>query len=226
MTILRPYIPTAQEIHEDQLWVREECYRFYVKQRLKHCNYLEVLDLWLRAPYCDSCIQSGPDVSYGLPEITANNWQKDIVWELGEDLFEYIETQTSSDPEFSLHCKRCDNSLRPWNGDDIYIVDYHLEEHYGIPIETPGKKDPSKKVCKKIKELYDLKCFKCGKKGRLHIDHIMPRSCGGDAAFRNLQPLCEKCGQVKADQLPKEVCVYLNMYFNEPTADSYEGLFW
>ena len=226
MPIIIPHIPTTQELYEDQLWVHEECYRFYVKQRRKHCNFLEVLDLWLRAPYCDSCIQSGPDVSYGLPEITANNWQQDIVWELGEDLFEYIEAQIVSDPEFNLHCKKCDNSLRPWNGDDIYIVDYHLEEHYNIPIETPGKKDSSKKFRKKIKELYDWKCFKCGKKGRLDIDHIMPQSCGGDAAFRNLQPLCEKCGQEKGNKKPTEIPVYMTMYFQNHPSDSYEGLFW
>jgi len=39
MHILRPYIPTSQEQYEDQLWVREECYRFYVQQRQKHKGY-------------------------------------------------------------------------------------------------------------------------------------------------------------------------------------------
>lgn len=70
MPIIIPHIATPQEQHEDQLWVREECYRFYVQQRREHCNFLELLDLWLRAPYCESCIQSEPDASYGLPEIS------------------------------------------------------------------------------------------------------------------------------------------------------------
>ncbi|HCO94602.1 MAG TPA: hypothetical protein DIU00_11740 [Phycisphaerales bacterium] len=226
MPIITPHIPTTQELYEAQLWVHEECYRFYVQERRKNCNFLEVLDLWLRAPYCDSCIQSGPDISYGLPEISANNWQQDTAWELGEDLLEYVEAQRAGNPEFALHCKRCDNSLYPWNGDDIYIVDYPLEEHYRIPIETHGKKNPSKRIRKQILALYNGECFKCGNRKGLHIDHIMPQTHGGDAAFRNLQPLCEKCGQEKGNKKPTEVPVYLTMYFQNPPADSYEGLFW
>ena len=226
MPIITPHITTPREQHEDQLWVQEECYRFYIQQRREHCNFLELLHLWLRAPYCDSCIQCEPDVSYSLPEISGDNWQLDVECHLGGALLEYIEDERASDSEFALICKRCGCSLRPWRGDDIFIVDYHLEEHYGIPMETPGKKDPSTKVCKKIKELYDWKCFKCGKKSRLHIDHIMPRSCGGDAAFRNLQSLCEKCGQEKGNKKPTEAPVYLTMYFQNSPSDSYEGLFW
>lgn len=226
MPIITPHIPTPQEQHEDQLWVREECYRFYVQQRREHCNFLELLHLWLRAPYCECCIQSEPDVSYGLPEISGDNWQLDIVCHLGGAILEYIEDERASDYEFALICKRCGHSLRPWSGDDVFIVDYHLEEHYRIPIETPGKQNPSKKVRRQILALYDRQCFKCGHKDGLHIDHIMPQSYGGDATFRNLQPLCRKCGNEKADQLPKEAAVYLTMYFEPRAADSYEGLFW
>ena len=226
MAIIIPHITTPQEQYEDQLWLREECYRFYVQQRREHCNFLELLHLWLRAPYCESCIQSQPDASYDLPEISGDNWQVDILCHLGGTLLEYIEDQRVSDADFSLICKKCGRALRPWSGDDIFIVDYHLEEHYGIPMETPAKQNPSKRVRKKILSLYHGLCFKCGSKDDLHIDHIMPQSHGGDAAFRNLQPLCDKCGEEKGDQLPNEVTVYSTMYFEKLPADSYEGLFW
>lgn len=226
MPIITPHIPTPREQYEDQLWVREECYRFYTNQRRKNCNFLELLDLWLRAPYCESCIQSEPGVWHDLPEISAADWQQDISWHLGEDLLKYIEVERASDPQYALLCKKCGCVLRPWSGDDIFVVDYHLEEHYGIPIETTGKRSVSDALQKRILALYDRKCFKCGRRDSLHIDHIMPRSHGGDAAFRNLQPLCKECGCQKADQFPEELSVYLTMYFKEPPSDSYEGLFW
>ena len=55
---------------------------------------------------------------------------------------------------------------------------------------------------------------------------VSPKSKGGDAAFRNLQPLCEDCGNKKADQLPAEVTVFSDIYFGAYPSDAYEGLFW
>jgi hypothetical protein len=54
----------------------------------------------------------------------------------------------------------------------------------------------------------------------------MPRFHGGDAAFRNLQPLCTRCGQKKGNTLPTEVSVYSDLYFGPYPSDAYEGLFW
>lgn len=226
MPIIIPHIPTTQELYEDKHWVQEECHRFYVKQRREHCNFLELLHLWLRAPYCESCIQSEPNVSYGLPEISGDNWQLDVLCHLGNIMLEYIEERIVLDSEFSLICKKCGHSLRPWSGDDIFIVDYHLEEHYRIVLETPGKQNPSKWLRKQIFRLYDHQCFNCGDGKNLHIDHIMPQSYGGHTAFRNLQPLCEICGQEKGNKKPTEVPVYLTIYFQNQPSDSYEGLFW
>jgi 5-methylcytosine-specific restriction endonuclease McrA len=145
---------------------------------------------------------------------------------LGEELLNSIEQDKAADPHCGIACKRCGTLLRPWDGDDINVVDYHVEEHYAIPMETPGKHNPSEKVRRQILSLYDHKCFGCGVREGLHIDHIVPRSKGGEAAFRNLQPLCEKCGQEKADQAPEELAVYLPIYFQGPPSDGYEGLFW
>jgi 5-methylcytosine-specific restriction endonuclease McrA len=84
-------------------------------------------------------------------------------------------------------------------------VDYHLEEHYGIPLETPGRRKPSRKIRDRIFQLYDQQCFSCGSGGPLHIDHIRPQAKGGDSAFRNLQPLCGVCGNLKRDTEPEEI---------------------
>lgn len=78
-----------------------------------------------------------------------------------------------------------------------------------------------------IKRLYGYRCFGCRRKRRpLHIDHILPRSKGGDAAFRNLQPLCEECGNRKGDYKSEEVTVHSDMYFRPYPPHHDERLFW
>jgi 5-methylcytosine-specific restriction endonuclease McrA len=78
-----------------------------------------------------------------------------------------------------------------------------------------------------IKKFYQGKCFRCERSDvKLHIDHIVPQSKGGDAAFRNLQPLCEKCGNEKGDDMPSDLEFYSDLYFGPYPSDSYEGLFW
>lgn len=41
------------------------------------------------------------------------------------------------------------------------------------------------------------RCELCGREGKLHVDHITPRSKGGSDDISNLQALCEECNVVK-----------------------------
>ena len=228
MFILKPYVPTARENYEYDLWTKAECYRYYVEQRRANCTYTELLDLWLLAPYCESCALADPLRETGLPDIAPDGWETDILIHLGQTHLQQIKAILSDDPEYAYICKKCSRELRPWQEDFVYIVSYHLEDHYGIPLTTPGRVSPSKKIQKQIIALYDDRCFRCGVPGNssLHIDHIRPRANGGDAAFRNLQPLCEACGNEKGDRNATEVEVHSSMYFGPYPSDGYEGLFW
>ena len=78
MPILRPYIPTRAEDHAIAAWMRDECYRFYVQERRLNCTPHERIDLWLRAPWCDQCIQSDPLFSGGPPDIMREHWEDDL----------------------------------------------------------------------------------------------------------------------------------------------------
>lgn len=227
MSLLSSFIPSQQENYFQQKWAKGECYKFYVQQRCNTCSYDEIIDIWLLAPYCDQCVQSDPFYSFELPEITPDNWKIDVLIHLGNNTLSKIQQNRIDNPEFGVVCKKCCSKLRPWNGDSIYIDEQHLEEHYGIDIETPGRKNPPKRRKKLIEKLYQGSCFGCGRSDLgLHIDHIIPQSKGGDAAFRNLQPLCKKCGNEKGDDMPSEVRVYSDLYFDSYPSDSYEGLFW
>jgi 5-methylcytosine-specific restriction endonuclease McrA len=228
MPRIEPYIPNPQEQHEDDLWIKSECYRFYVKQRQLHCTFKQIMDLWLLAPYCTECALSDPFESNRFPDILPNTWESDLLLHVGQDTLNQTQQALSENPGYYFLCKHCGKELRPWQDSEIYVISYHLEEHYGIPLETPRKKNPSKKLRKQIIKLYNNKCFACDLTGQrnLNIDHLIPQSAGGDSAFRNLQPLCESCSNLKGNKLPKEIEVYSTIYFEPYPSDSYEGLFW
>ena len=223
---IEPYIPTSQENYEDNLWVKEECFRYYVEVRRESCDYMQILDLWLKAPCCFDCAVDDPFWRDKPPDISPKTLIEDIGFILGDDFLEEIENILNTDDDYYFTCKKCRDELRPMD-DDIFVVNYHLEEHYGIPLEDPTRVNTSNKLRNQIFKLYDKKCFKCGDiDNDLHIDHILPRSKGGTSAFRNLQPLCEKCGNLKSDKIPEEVEIYSLMYFGDYPSDGYEGLFW
>lgn len=226
MRILTPPAFEKKAHHEDDLWVRRECYRFYVQQRRKHCTLTQRLDLWLLAPVCTDCMQSDVFESQREPGIKPATWEEDLLVEVGKETLAETQLQLLKNPDYAFACKKCGCQLRPWNGHEMHIVSYHLEEHYGIDLETPGRTWPSRKLRNQILALYDSRCFACPQETGLHIDHIQPRACDGDAAFRNLQPLCEVCGQRKGDSPASEITVLSTIYFGLQPSDGYEGLFW
>ena len=218
--------PNSKYDYLESIWIEEECYRFYSDIRKNTCTYIELMDLWLRVPYCRSCANSDPFLRQHEPDITSSDWENDLSFNLGEDTARIITNELENNPEFAILCKKCTTDLRPWDEDDVYIALYHLEEHYNIPLIT-DRKHPSRKMTEQIINLYDKKCYKCNRQNlTLTIDHIYPKSQGGKAVFRNLQPLCSKCQNCKADKLPDEVIIYSDIYWGPYPSDGFEGLFW
>jgi len=226
MPLIEPTRVDSATDYKINLWMTGEVCRFYVEQRRRFCTFLELLDLYFSAPLCTYCAFSDPFPPNGPPDISPVNWKEDVAWCLGEDFPTTIRKERKRDPDFGFHCKHCDENLQPWAGDDVYVVSYHMEDHYRFPLVRPGQIVPSRTLQRQIKNLYGNRCFRCDKEGQLHIDHINPRNSGGDAAFRNLQPLCEPCGQLKGKSIPEEVGVHDIMYFGPYPSDGYEGLFW
>lgn len=222
--------PLSPEIeYKLSQWTLDECLRFYVKQRRKHCTFQQVMDLGLLVPCCEECVQSEPLGRGTSPDIGqpgGDLWEEDVEYLLGLEFLEEVRACLADDADYAFECKTCGRHLRPWKGDQVWILFHHLEEHYGIPVETPGKATVPERFRKLVKKLYDYKCFRCGTTKGVDIDHIIPTSKGGTAAFRNLQPLCRPCNQLKRDSEPEEVIVRKPLYFNGSPSDSYEGLFW
>ena len=49
------------------------------------------------------------------------------------------------------------------------------------------------------------RCQYCGSTGRLTLDHVVPRSRGGDSVWENVVASCAPCNLRKGDRLPEEV---------------------
>jgi hypothetical protein len=41
-----------------------------------------------------------------------------------------------------------------------------------------------------------------------------------------LQPLCERCGNLKGDSDPEEISTFNPIYFTSPPSDAWPHLFW
>jgi 5-methylcytosine-specific restriction endonuclease McrA len=207
-----------------------EARKFYVQHRRKSCTFMQTMDLWLIVPICYSCAVENSLTGNIRPYIYAGNWERAIADHAGLTVLRSTKRTMRLNPSFSYICKHCGTHLKPWNGDQMSVSQFHLEEHFNIPIETPGRRHASAWITKLVKNLYGNACFgckrHCSSKLKLHIDHIWPQCKGGTSAFRNLQPLCERCGQEKADKGPEEVTVYSTLFFGTYPTDSHKGLLW
>ncbi|GAA6615943.1 HNH endonuclease [Scytonema sp. NUACC26] len=52
-------------------------------------------------------------------------------------------------------------------------------------------------------------CQYCGSTKRLTLDHVIPRSKGGQHTWNNVVTACERCNQNKGDRLPHEAGMVL-----------------
>ena len=49
------------------------------------------------------------------------------------------------------------------------------------------------------------RCVYCGSAGRLTLDHVVPRSRGGDSVWENVVTSCAPCNLRKGNRLPEEL---------------------
>ena len=54
------------------------------------------------------------------------------------------------------------------------------------------------------------RCVYCGSAGRLTLDHVVPRSRGGDSVWENVVTSCAPCNLRKGNRLPHEVQMELS----------------
>lgn len=73
-----------------------------------------------------------------------------------------------------------------------------LLSYIKIPVNHVARSRPSRSMIYKRDR---NTCQYCGATSRLTIDHVMPKSKGGDDSWENLVVACSKCNTLKGDKL-------------------------
>ena len=71
---------------------------------------------------------------------------------------------------------------------------------------------PYKKVALSRQNIFkrdNFRCVYCGTPDRLTLDHVLPRSRGGQDAWHNLVTACQRCNTAKGDRTPEEADMQL-----------------
>jgi 5-methylcytosine-specific restriction endonuclease McrA len=71
-----------------------------------------------------------------------------------------------------------------------------------------------------IYQHYGYKCAYCGRKftsHELNLDHVIPRSRGGETGWKNIVTACIECNSRKRDRTPEEAGMHLLIKPTKPT---------
>jgi hypothetical protein len=60
------------------------------------------------------------------------------------------------------------------------------------------------KEWKRICSAFGNECTYCGRRGKMHQDHLIPVALGGGYTKRNIVPACKHCNSSKRDKHPKD----------------------
>jgi 5-methylcytosine-specific restriction endonuclease McrA len=188
-------------------WLEREHRTTFVHYRRMLCSQTDALTIEVPTILCESCFGAKVDgilVTYRGPDVLPESWESDLANLLDDDI-----ESIAQECDFP----RCQSCRRNLHGEALYVETVALAERLGISDETSRIK-PSKRLRNEVLKLYGRQCFGCGVT-TMEIDHIEPRKSGGKAAFENLQPLCRKCGNGKADRLPRRIVIVRNPWSNQ-----------
>lgn len=246
IVLATPAAPDAREravLEEGAQYVEHSVEEWYHHTRRKHGHSRLLLEPVILKPVCDDCL-----ARFDLPTSVERCWNStkprnlDVVvlpektrparltvYDRGSRLAYMWRVGSSPWWWSGVQCSDCHQTME--DSDDIFAV---YEEAFDEYCSLPDPKDApkglrgtkKKTVRERLAKIYGGRCFECGKRRKLTLDHIQPRSRGGTWLTTNLQPFCEECQQRKADLQPTKVIVALDMLLRPPPSDSFDGLFW
>ncbi len=184
---------------ETKEWLLSEYRTTLVRHRRNLCSHTDALRIEFPTILCEGCFSAKVDGvfwSYRGPDVLPESWESDLAGILDDDLAHSIIQD-----EDAPRCQQCRCNL---HGMALYIETTELSERLGVSDETSAI-EPSRKLRAEVLRFYGKRCCACGSDRALEIDHIVPKSRGGLAAFQNLQPLCRQCNNAKADREPQSI---------------------
>jgi len=104
----------------------------------------------------------------------------------------------------------------------------HLDIELPEIIQKPYSKFHVQKLPLRAKNIFardGWKCWYCGERGNLTMDHIYPKSKGGKGGWKNLIAACKPCNNKKGDIFAEEFCKSIDCPVPTPiNASSYPWL--
>jgi hypothetical protein len=237
--------PDAREqalMEEAARYVRRSAEEWYHHTRRKYGHSRMLLEVVVLKPVCDDCL-----ARFDLPTSLDRCWSKrepDIeavllpektrpkrltIYDRAKRLA-YL-WRNGSPPAWwpGVQCTDCRQTIE--DSRDIFAVyEEPFAEYFGLPDPEGAPRNlrgsTKKKVRERLAKIYGGRCFECGKRRKLTLDHIEPKSKGGAWVTTNLQPFCHECQKKKADRKPVKVLMALDMLLRPPPSDSFDGLVW
>ena len=102
---------------------------------------------------------------------------------------------------------RYSHLLYIWKKKEDDDVEIPLSNNSNQQVITKKSRDPSLRVRYRVLTRDNYSCKLCGNSPakdlgiKLHIDHVVPWSKGGETNIENLQTLCDRCNLGKSDLL-------------------------
>jgi HNH endonuclease len=141
----------------------------------------------------------------------------------------YLWRTASPDCWPGVQCTDCHQTIED-SGDIFAVYEEPFDKYCGLPAPEDAPTNlrgaRKKEVRERLAKIYGGRCFECGKRRKLTLDHIEPKSRGGTWLTTNLQPFCRECQEKKASLQPTTVIVALDMLLRPPPSDSFDGLVW
>jgi HNH endonuclease len=238
--------PDAREralLVEAAKYIEHSAEEWYHSARRKYGHSRLLLEPVILKPVCDDCL-----ARFDLPTSLERCWKstkaRDLdlvvlpektkpdrltIYDRGSRLAYLWRAGSPPGRWPGVQCSDCHQTIE--DSDDIFAVyEEPFAEYCGLPDPEDALKSlrgsKKKMVRERLARIYGRRCFECGKRRKLTLDHIQPQSRGGTWLTTNLQPFCEECQLKKADLQPTKVIVALDMLLRPPPSDSFDGLFW
>lgn len=174
------------------------------------------VNIWINVPVCESCRKTACQklrTDIRLKKVSFQNWEDEYI-SLGIAQDKIVEANGAIEAG-TWHGPFCQGCCLQFRLRDqpgyFYLECVTPSELYNVPI-IEGKRPPKWMREVMFAENSDgcAACPKSFSSEDLTFDHIVARDHGGQTSFENLQILCRKCNQIKANSAVKRKEVKLS----------------
>ena len=223
-------------------YIQHTAEEWYHTTRRKLGHSRLILEPVVLKPICDDCLvqldlpttvdrcwtSKAHEIVVVLPEKTRP--ERVSIYDRGKRLVHLWRREGSYPDRWrEVGCSDCRQPIHDGYG-IVSVYEEPFADYFGLPDpeDAPRKLrgDRKKRVRERLAKIYGSRCFECGRRRKLTLDHIEPRAIGGTWLTTNLQPFCDECQKKKADLPAANVVVALDMLLRPPPSDSYDGPIW